>query len=133
MKKICKLLVLLSFITLILASCKPDKPIGTPHVARYEIVSTDGTPLHMRVTYVTQTGIGMGQGIETQQDNVVTPWTHEFTSYGDFEFIVYANNKEENMADRKPFVVRLYIDDKLLVEQENDQYYSVDLLYFFND
>lgn len=133
MKRICKLSVLLAFVILLLTSCHQEKPVGTPHRARYELISKDGTPLNMGLNYVTQTGIGIGQGIESKEETVITPWNHEFTIYGSFQFLIICNDKEENINDRKPFVARIYLDDNLIAEQESDQFYSIYLSHFYKE
>lgn len=113
MKRICRLSVLLAFVTLLLTSCHQENPVATPHRARYELVSKNGIPLHMGVNYVTQTGIGVGQGIESKEETVITPWNHEFTIYGSFQFLIVCIDNEQNLNDRKPYVARIYLDDNL--------------------
>lgn len=103
---------------------------STTHNVRYEIVSLGEEEANLDIDYVTQNGIGYGNGITNANVITTTPWKHEFTIYQPFSFLIdaeildYYNNEISVKAS-------IYIDDILVAEKQNNNS-SYLLLYYYN-
>jgi hypothetical protein len=134
MKKAIQNIIALALLIIGFTAChKPDEIVGKPHKAKYEVVSVDGTPTKVTLSYITQTGIGWGQGLENRLIDTVTPWQHEFTSYGNFQFLLIGTTNEDYNAEKKHFIERIYLDNQLIAEQQSDEYHGVYLTYSYQE
>lgn len=135
MKNTIKNITILVFTIMTFASCHKDKDNNSvhskAHKARYEVVSLGDKPANLELIYITQHGIGYGNGLEVKQETNVTPWQHEFTFYNPFAFELFANSESEDINDRMPIKAYLYIDDELVIEQENNQYFDINIYYSY--
>ena len=133
MKKSIKLIAILALLAIGFTACHKDNDndyVGTPHKARYEIVSLGEENVKLELYYTTQKGVGYGNGIITENEIATTPWQHEFTFYETcpINALVEINGSYNEI---KPIKISLYIDDVLVAEQQNDEHNFIVFTYFY--
>ncbi len=139
MNKNIKLIGAIILLAISALGCEKEKQ--TSHLATYEVVSVDGTPIDITVGYYTSESeeeLGEGQEvmsvdyietsngekieIRTVVETSVTRWKHEFTFNND-EFLFYliaTINENENTLTQKHILVRIYVDGELMAENQNE-------------
>ena len=139
MNKNIKLIGAIILLAISALGCEKEKQ--TSHLATYEVVSVDGTPIDITVGYYTSESeeeLGEGQEvmsvdyietsngekieIRTVVETSVTRWKHEFTFNSD-EFLFYliaTINENENTLTQKHILVRIYVDGELMAENQNE-------------
>ena len=135
MKHTIKIIAILALFAISFTSCPKDNNyVGHAHKARYEVVSLGEKNPKISVNYLTQKGIGYGNGISLETETSFTPWQHEFTFYDVFSFETTVNIEEEYGEEEfTPIKLLLYIDDKLVDEQSNGEHSFIVATYFFNE
>lgn len=139
MKKNIKFIGVIILLVLVFGGCKKEN--GKSHVATYEVVSVDGSPVEITIGYFTsetEDELGAGQEVisidnmevennekievRTVVESSVTRWQHKFTFYHD-EFLLYliATIRDD---DEKPtqsnIIARIYVDDELMIEKQTN-------------
>lgn len=136
MKTNIKIILALAIVAITFVGCNKKQhegKISKPHQAKYEVVSVDGTPAKVSFSCLTQSGVGYGQGLEHIDVDTITPWQTEFTSYGDFQFIIVGYENADNVNERKHFIARIYLDGEMIAEQQSNESYGIYLTYAYDE
>lgn len=136
MKKSIKLIAILALLAIGFTACHKDNGndyVGTPHKARYEIVSLGEGESIIKLTYYTQNTVGINHEPEVISETTITPWQAEFTFNGAWPLELFAYSEFDDNYERFPIKASLYIDDILVAEQQSDEYHSIFLDYYYDE
>lgn len=135
MKNTIKIITIFAFVALFFTACNKESNNNTnnqAHKARYEVISLEEEQVEISAKFMTKKEVDNGNSITFENETSTTPWKHEFLFSDDsfsFEAVIELNNVYGE--EYKPIKISLYIDDKLVAEQQNEEHSFIIFNYFF--
>lgn len=123
MKRTIQIIVVLAVIALAFVGCHPTTPqeISFYRPSKYEVVSSDSTPIKIRVSYIGRTNpIGDYLSTDPQPATIETetPWEYAMMTCKDFTYSLIVENIDTVKMD---LVGKVVIDDITVAEQSGEK------------